>query len=72
MDLIFDLILRRFIIRFLGVRVRYLFLRLFDKNLKFSTLKENEANSFYFDFLNAIVGLIVFIGISFLLAYIFF
>jgi len=70
MDFIFDILFLRFITRFLGLRTRFLFFKIFNKDLKMSTLKENEEDSFYHDVLNALVGLTIFSLISFLIAYI--
>lgn len=62
MESIIDLILGRFIIRFLGSNIRYLFLSL-TKNVTIEELRrkeDEEGRNLYNDFMNAIVGLISF------------
>lgn len=63
MEFIIELIFGRFIIRFLGSNIRYLFLSVFNKNITIEELrgKDNEeGRSLYNDFMNAVVGLISF------------
>lgn len=63
MEFIIELIFGRFIIRFLGSSIRYLFISVFNKNITIEELrgKDNEeGRSLYNDFMNAVVGLISF------------
>ena len=72
MDLIAGLF-RIIIIRFLGINVRYFFLKLFDKNTKKENLSSNQSDmekAATQDFYNAVIGFLILIIIVLLMAYI--
>lgn len=63
LSFIFELILGRFIIRFLGLNTRYFVLKLFNKTLDKEDLlgeKDNYGSFFANDLMNAFVGFIIF------------
>lgn len=62
MEFILELILRRFIIRFLGINIRYLILKIFNKSVKKESLLGNPkdyGSEFSNDLINAGIGLFV-------------
>lgn len=61
MEILFEIVIVRFIIRFLGVRTRHLFFYLIGKSVSKKELKGNEENGSFFrnDFLNALIGFLV-------------
>lgn len=68
-----ELIIGGFIINFLGVNIRCIFFRLFNKNVKKESF-ENKHNDIVFGFTqgfyNAIVGIVTFILLSFGVTYV--
>ena len=66
MEIIVEIILGRFIIRFLGVNVRYFVLKIFNTSLKKADLhgtKGDHGSTFANDLINAIVGFCVFFAL---------
>ena len=64
----------RLIVRFLGLRTRLLFFKLFKKDITMDDLtgKKGDDMSYYGqDFLNAIVGVFVGLALFFLIGYLF-
>lgn len=73
METVFEIIFGRFIVRFLGIRTRYLILSMFNKKLTIDQLKgEDKGNQSYQDFYNAVIGLMIFCFLSIVIAYFFF
>ncbi|TGN21937.1 hypothetical protein [Empedobacter tilapiae] len=61
MEVLFEIILVRFMIRFLGVNTRYYFLKFFNKRLTKEDLTEtNEDTRIVQDIYNAFIGLVMF------------
>lgn len=60
MEFIFELVFGRFIIRFLGSNIRFLFVYVFNKNITIEEIrgKDNEqSRSLYNDLMNAMIVL---------------
>jgi len=75
MDIILEIIVGRFITRFLGQNVRYFILKIFNRNIKYEDLSNSKqiyTEGLSQDFYNFIIGLLIFIPISILIAYIFY
>lgn len=75
MEILLEIIIARFIIRFLGLRTRYLFFKIIGRNKSMENLrgkKKDFYNSVYNDIWNAIIGFIVFAGFSFGIVYLLF
>lgn len=73
MEVILELIIRGFIINFLGVNIRYQFFRLFRSDVKKENFEDNQAdigNCFAQGFYNFFVGIISFIVLSFGIVYV--
>ncbi len=67
-----QLLFERWIVRFLGIRTRWLFFRLFGQKVTLSDLegKKDELDSQWVqDFCNAVVGMMALVAVFFLLAY---
>jgi len=61
MEVLFEIILVRFIIRFLGLNTRYYFLKIFNKRLtKEDLTATNENSNIVQDIYNAFIGLVMF------------
>ncbi|QES93548.1 hypothetical protein F0358_12870 [Empedobacter brevis] len=61
MEVLFEIILVRFIIRFLGLNIRYYFLKIFNKRLTKEDLTvTNEDSNIVQDIYNAFIGLVMF------------
>lgn len=75
MEILFEIIVVQFIIRFLGLRTRHLFFKTIGYEKSIDQLKGKKSdfyNSVNNGFYNAIVGFMVFIGLSFGIAYLFY
>lgn len=75
MEILFEIIITRFIIRFLGYNTRYYFFKIIDKNVtksEFSSSEKEEGNGMYQDVMNALVGFIIFCGLAIGIAYLIF
>ena len=76
MDLIFELFVRRLIVNFFGKNTRFLFYKILGKPKSMEYLTADETTDNYQvisqHLSNAIVGLIICIGLSFLGAYLVF
>ncbi|MCB0745385.1 MAG: hypothetical protein KDC67_15870 [Ignavibacteriae bacterium] len=73
--MIFELLFRHFIVRKVGLHSRLFYFKLLKKeNTSIEQLigKENENSYYIQDFYNAVVGIIVVIGLSTLIAYLVF
>jgi hypothetical protein len=73
--MIFELVIRHFIVRTIGLHSRLFYFKIFKKeNISLEQLigKENENSGYTQDFYNAVVGSIVFAGFSILIAYLVF
>ncbi|WP_146810823.1 hypothetical protein, partial [Empedobacter brevis] len=61
MEVLFEIIFMRLIIRFLGVNTRYYFLKIFNKRLTKEDLTgTNEDSNIVQDIYNAFIGLVMF------------
>lgn len=72
MEIIFEIIIIRFIIRFLGLRTRHLFFKIIgsEKSLNQLRGKENDFyDTVYNDICNALIGIFILIGISIIMVY---
>lgn len=72
MEILFEIIIARFIIRFLGVRTRYLFFKIIGhkKSLEDIEGEKKEFQDFvYNDICNVIIGFAVFAALSFGIVY---
>ncbi len=73
MEVLFDLIVRGFIIRFFGINTRYLFFKLIGKSIDKESLSGDKANDNYNNFsqglINFVVGIVSFSFISFIIVY---
>jgi len=58
------------IIEIFGIRVRYIFLKLFNPKLNFEEFSQNESG--WHKFYNAVVGLLILIGLIFGVAFLYF
>ncbi len=74
MEVLFDLIVRGFIIRFFGINTRYLFFKLIGKNIDKESLSGDKTNDNYNNLsqglINFLVGIISFSFISFIIVYV--
>ncbi len=70
MDAFFEIIFGRIITQYLGLNVRYYFLKIFDKNLRKQYIDGSKdlKQGFY----NSFIGLIIFCSLSISIAYIFY
>lgn len=72
MEILFEIIILRFITRFLGYNVRYYLFKIFDKTVtksEFSSNDKEEGNGVYQDLMNALVGFLIICLLSMGLAY---
>lgn len=58
------------IIEIFGIRVRYIILKLFNPKLNFEEFSQNESG--WHKFYNAVVGLLILIGLIFGVAFLYF
>lgn len=58
------------IIEIFGIRVRYIILKLFNPKLSFEEFSQNESG--WHKFYNAVVGLLILIGLIFGVAFLYF
>lgn len=58
------------IIEIFGIRVRYIILKLFNPKLNFEEFSQNESG--WHKFFNAVVGLLILIGLIFGVAFLYF
>lgn len=73
--MIFELVIRNFLVRKIGFHSRLFYFKFLKReNISSEQLigKENENSEYSQDFYNAVVGSIVFAGLSILIAYIVF
>lgn len=73
MQAIFEIIfivIGELIIEIFGIRVRYIILKLFNPKLNFEEFSQNESG--WHKFYNAVVGLLILIGLIFGVAFLYF
>ncbi|RRT86348.1 hypothetical protein [Empedobacter falsenii] len=73
MQAIFEIIfiaISELIIEIFGIRVRYIILKLFNPKLNFEEFSQNESG--WHKFYNAVVGLLILIGLIFGVAFLYF
>lgn len=73
MQVIFEIIfiaISELIIEIFGIRVRYIILKLFNPKLNFEEFSQNESG--WHKFYNAVVGLLILIGLIFGVAFLYF
>ncbi|KFF21495.1 hypothetical protein IW22_05905 [Chryseobacterium sp. JM1] len=71
MEALFEIIFGRIITQYLGLNVRYYFLKIFDKNLKKQDIV-TSSKSLEQGFYNSFIGLIVFCLLLIVIAYMFY
>jgi len=71
METLFEIIFVKIITQYLGLNVRYYFLKFFNKNLQKKDI-ETGSNSLQQGFYNLFTGLIIFCTLSIAIAYIFY
>ena len=73
MQVIFEIIfiaISELIIEIFGIRVRYIILKLFNPKLSFEEFSQNKSG--WHKFYNAVVGLLILIGLIFGIAFLYF
>lgn len=73
MQAIFEIIfivIGELIVEIFGIRVRYIILKLFNPKLNFEEFSQNESG--WHKFYNAVVGLLILIGLIFGVAFLYF
>lgn len=73
-EFIFEIVFRRWIVRFLGIRTRFYFLKLFGQKVNLQDLagaRDDPASQLIQDFCNAAVGMVSLIALFLLIAKIF-
>jgi hypothetical protein len=71
MEALFEIIFGKIITQYLGLNVRYYFLKIFNKNLKKQDI-ETGSKSLEQGFYNSFIGLIIFCSLAIAIAYIFY